>query len=229
MYARADGQVNSNSHNQNVTYDYNLYFGGKAPAVVGTHDHIADPLFVDAENGDLRVQPTSPAVDTGTKNLAPAEDILGAARPSGGGVDIGAYEQPSGAPAGSGDLYEAELGTIGRYSGAVSSARTGYTGSGFFDFHYSTTANLTLAIPRESAATYTLVVRYTNGAGVDRPLRVLVNGVEIAAALSFPATASWAEWKTVSLQAPLRAGANALRLEAGPNSGANIDSVRVTR
>lgn len=52
-----------------------------------------DPLFVDAENGDYRVSPDSPAIDSGTANGAPPADIEGTARPQGAADDIGPYEQ----------------------------------------------------------------------------------------------------------------------------------------
>ena len=52
----------------------------------------ADPLFVDAESGNLQLQKGSPCIDAGSAEGAPAEDIEGQARPSGVGVDMGAYE-----------------------------------------------------------------------------------------------------------------------------------------
>ncbi|MFC1592131.1 choice-of-anchor Q domain-containing protein [Thermodesulfobacteriota bacterium] len=50
------------------------------------------PLFVGAAGGDLRLQPDSPGVDTGTSVGAPADDIDGILRPQGAGFDMGAYE-----------------------------------------------------------------------------------------------------------------------------------------
>lgn len=52
-----------------------------------------DPLFADAENGDYRVSPDSPAIDSGTSDGAPSADIEGTARPQGAADDIGPYEQ----------------------------------------------------------------------------------------------------------------------------------------
>lgn len=55
---------------------------------------IATPsaLFINESVNDYRLSASSPARDTGTLSFAPAKDIIGAYRPSGSGVDIGAYE-----------------------------------------------------------------------------------------------------------------------------------------
>jgi len=58
----------------------------------GTGNIGDDPLFVDAIAGDLRLQSTSPCINTGTGDGAPATDFLGISRPQGAGYDMGAYE-----------------------------------------------------------------------------------------------------------------------------------------
>ncbi|MBI4557320.1 MAG: right-handed parallel beta-helix repeat-containing protein [Candidatus Hydrogenedentes bacterium] len=55
----------------------------------------ADPLFLYASFGDLRLRRDSPCLNVGTGNGAPAFDMLGVTRPQGPGVDMGAYEFPS--------------------------------------------------------------------------------------------------------------------------------------
>jgi hypothetical protein len=52
----------------------------------------ADPLFMDAANGNLRLQACSPAIDAGTSNGAPSNDLEGNPRPVNNGFDMGAYE-----------------------------------------------------------------------------------------------------------------------------------------
>lgn len=51
-----------------------------------------DPLFVDEESGDYALRYDSPCVDAGTKAGAPTTDLVGAPRPRGAGVDMGALE-----------------------------------------------------------------------------------------------------------------------------------------
>jgi hypothetical protein len=55
-----------------------------------------NPLFVNYRpdgTGDYRLQPTSPGIDAGIPDGAPATDILGIPRPRGAGIDIGPYER----------------------------------------------------------------------------------------------------------------------------------------
>ena len=65
----------------------------------GSHDIFQDPLFVNSnlEAFDGRLQSGGPAIDTGLpvgslSGLIPSDDLTGATRPSGSGVDRGAYE-----------------------------------------------------------------------------------------------------------------------------------------
>jgi hypothetical protein len=63
----------------------------------GTGNLDADPLFVDAEDGDLKLQDYSPAIDNGTNTGCPDDDIEGTERPQRGTsgdevCDMGAYE-----------------------------------------------------------------------------------------------------------------------------------------
>lgn len=97
MYARIGGECNANNKNENVTYDYNLYFVGKV-AVKGPHDLVADPQFdnpsTDRTTASFVLKRTSPAVDGGSSVAGQfsQKDILGVNRPQGSQPDMGAYE-----------------------------------------------------------------------------------------------------------------------------------------
>ncbi|MEO5731515.1 MAG: choice-of-anchor Q domain-containing protein [Byssovorax sp.] len=98
MFARPDGRPNSNYGNTSTRYDYNIYFGGTGPEVIGPNDRVIDPLFVnpstDPALADFHLRQGSPAVDTGESNSNVSGDHVGAARPQGNAFDRGAYESP---------------------------------------------------------------------------------------------------------------------------------------
>jgi hypothetical protein len=86
-----------------ILVDYNVYYGGTNLNIgVGAHDVLADPLYVSPTAAsqaqrsavDLSVKPASPAVGSGTANLAPSTDFAGNPRPGAKGYDRGAYQQP---------------------------------------------------------------------------------------------------------------------------------------
>ena len=58
----------------------------------GESNIAADPLFTSPSTGDYHLIYGSPCIDSGTTAGAPAVDFEGEARPSGGGVDMGADE-----------------------------------------------------------------------------------------------------------------------------------------
>lgn len=82
------GQEVYNSCDSSAVITYSCIAGG----YTGEGNLSSDPLFVDAANGDLRLQAGSPCIDTGTADGAPSTDILGITRPQGAGYDMGAYE-----------------------------------------------------------------------------------------------------------------------------------------
>lgn len=120
-YGRPGQATNSKYRNVNVTYDYNLYFGGKAPETKGSHDIIADPKFTapgKSPNADFRLTKSSPAIGSATSFSAVITDFTGATR-KGGAPDRGAYS--FGAAAGGGDVsapgQESPNGAAGEPSG----------------------------------------------------------------------------------------------------------------
>jgi hypothetical protein len=71
-------------------YDFNVWHGARVP-VRGPHDVVADPLLVAPERGDFAPGPGSPALGSGTAELAPALDLAGSPRPA-TAIDRGAIQ-----------------------------------------------------------------------------------------------------------------------------------------
>jgi hypothetical protein len=92
---RPGGKVTSNNRNERIRWDYNLY-PVKQNVISGPNDIVADPRFLrpdrDLMRADFRVAKDSPAVGSGTDELAQLDDVRGVARPI-GKRDRGAYEQ----------------------------------------------------------------------------------------------------------------------------------------
>ncbi len=77
------------------------FVGMDSPGVTSDHNLIIDDpltLFVDPTGYDFHLLPTAQAIDEGSPEDAPAEDIEGVSRPQGQAWDIGAYEYHEGEP-----------------------------------------------------------------------------------------------------------------------------------
>ena len=83
----------NNDFDGESTVKYSL---GRYYTMSGVGNIDADPLFVDSTNGDYRLRPNSPCINTGTNGAwtAGAVDFDGQRRiyPVGGRVDMGAFE-----------------------------------------------------------------------------------------------------------------------------------------
>ncbi len=69
----------------------NLWFGQSAPPSWNTGALAVDPMFVNAQMGDLHLKQGSPAIDKGAATSFPV-DFDGLVRPQGAAFDIGAFE-----------------------------------------------------------------------------------------------------------------------------------------
>ena len=122
--------------------------------------------------------------------------------------------------------FEAE--EAGRKGPSVAKNNGGYTGKGFIDFQEPSGEHLKWLIQSNSEGECTLSFRYAL-AGSNRPLQLKVNGKIITKAMPFMGTGSWTTWKSISAEAPLKAGVNDIRLESTGASGPNIDSLIIVR
>jgi pectate disaccharide-lyase len=125
-------------------------------------------------------------------------------------------------------------GTGTGYCSANGSRQNTYTGADggyYINLSNSSGQGITWAVSAGAAGTYNLVWRYANaGSQSATTARVLVNGVEVNAAVAFPKTATWSTWTTTAqIPVTLVAGANKIRLETTAASEfANIDWIEIT-
>lgn len=124
-------------------------------------------------------------------------------------------------------LFEENAVGFCSYSGVIDSKHAGYTGTGFIDTENAIGASITWSISAASAKTVALQIRFGNGSTSARRATLVVNGNTIKT-LDFPTNNNWAQWQTVTVDAPLTLGTNSIKLVAETDSGlANIDSLRV--
>ena len=94
-YGRIDKRGNTQDGSTRVIWSHNLFYNC---ADVLMHDGIIenDPKFVaaglKASPEGFRLQPDSPALGCGLKNVAPLVDLAGTPRPIRGSIDLGAYQ-----------------------------------------------------------------------------------------------------------------------------------------
>ncbi|MGK0545712.1 carbohydrate-binding protein [Halomonas cupida] len=110
----------------------------------------------------------------------------------------------------------------------------GFSGAGYLDMGGDVGDAAEFQVSVDLAGTYTLEVRYANGAGngADRPMTVLVDGAS-QGSLAFASTGGdpvgWENWTTTTIEVELAAGDNTIRLANEGTAGPNIDLVTVSR
>jgi len=94
----ADSGVRNNTQDKvKLDCDYNMFWGCENREY-GEHDFVAEPQFVDPDNGNFCLKPGSPGIDAGVAIKAITTDQRGVKRPQGKAHDVGAYEFEHPAP-----------------------------------------------------------------------------------------------------------------------------------
>ncbi|MNM38546.1 Arabinoxylan arabinofuranohydrolase precursor [compost metagenome] len=126
-----------------------------------------------------------------------------------------------------GTTYEAETNTT-LTNVAVETAYSGYSGSGYVNFNASTDATIQWNnVYCASSGTKNVKFRYALDTGT-RNLDVYVNGTKVISNTAFAATGSWSTWGEKTVQVPMNAGTNTVKVVTTGNEGPNVDSINVS-
>ncbi len=151
-------------------------------------------------------------------------NLTGGAAPT-GGVGAGGT---GGVTYGTEALIEEEQLGFCSVDGVVEATNLGFSGTGYANTDNAAGTAIEWAVRIGESGPYTLDFTYAN-AGADRSANVLVDEATVGTGLSFPATADWTTWSTVSTSVTLDAGYHHLALAATSAEGlANIDHVTVS-
>jgi len=133
-------EITNRSYPSSINVTYSNVKGGYE----GEGNIDADPLFVNAIEGDLHLNISSPAINSGTsKGTLVSSDFEGNPRPSGNGYDMGAYEYqflPGGVLQFSQESYN-----FNENDGSITITVTRIGGSSAVSVNYSITDNTTTA------------------------------------------------------------------------------------
>ena len=114
------------------------------------------------------------------------------------------------------------------FHGQVNNDDQGFTGAGFLNLDNMLGSYAVWLVNIPKADQYTVTVRYANGSA-DRPVNILVNNSLIFANLSFPATGSWTDWKTVSFQVAFIKGSNSFKIVgSNPSGPPDLDNISIS-
>lgn len=128
---------------------------------------------------------------------------------------------------GSGTTYEAETGTT-LTDAVIETLYPGYTGTGYVNFNaYTGSAIQWNAINNTITGTKNVKFRYAQESGT-RNLDIFVNGTKVISNEPFPATGSWSTWSEKTIQVPMNAGTNTIKVVTTGTEGPNIDNINVT-
>ncbi|PQP80183.1 glycosyl hydrolase [Paenibacillus sp. PCH8] len=133
----------------------------------------------------------------------------------------------SGGNTGSGTTYEAETETT-LTDAVIETINSGYTGSGYVNFNASTNSAIQWnAINNTVSGTKNVKFRYALESGT-RNLDVFVNGTKVISNTPFSQTGSWSTWAEKTIQVPMNANTNTIKVVTTGTEGPNIDSITVT-
>lgn len=112
------------------------------------------------------------------------------------------------------------------FDGILEDINGGFSGSSYVNLANTVGSNYTFNVAAATSGTYEIYIRYANGSANNRPVKVLLNDIEVIPSQDFLSTSGWANWNIVKLNLELSAGINAITFESITEEGAaNIDAV----
>ncbi|WP_415407800.1 PKD domain-containing protein [Sulfurovum sp. CS9] len=160
---------------------------------------------------------TPTVVGTDTLTLTVTDDD---GEPGTDSMDVIVTEDPPPPPS---TLYEAEDAEMSP-AFAISSAHSGYTGTGYVDYTGEGYVKWTVELAAEG--NYDLVFRYALGSG-NRPLHISVDSTSGGSTIDFPATGGWSTWGETRTTVSLTAGTHTIYASTTGLSGANVDHLSI--
>lgn len=110
--------------------------------------------------------------------------------------------------------------------GTISSANSGYTGTGFADTNDATGAGINWVLNSDSSTVKSFTFRYAST--VAGSANLLVDGFTVVSNIPFPSTGSLSSWEYATVYAYVPTATTKVRLEAISSSGLpNVDSLEV--
>jgi hypothetical protein len=109
---------------------------------------------------------------------------------------------------------------------------TGFTGTGFANFHGVQGASVESTAMVSTPGTYKMIIRYANGSFENRSLKILVNGKVAVDKLEFKGTGdeNWALYRTITVKdVKFKAGKNVIKLITIDEDGPNLDSITIRK
>jgi hypothetical protein len=125
--------------------------------------------------------------------------------------------------------YEAEAAST-IYLGSIETEFFPYVGGGYVELSAegSYVEWDTIGVPADGE--YTLIVKYSNASGAERPCEILVNGETMGALRFHSQFDDWHYYWNARLPVTLKEGQNSIRLQAlSADGGPNIDNIAVSR
>jgi len=171
--------------------------------------------------------PASSSLISSARSSSSIPAVISSARSSSSIAVIVSSSSRSSATAQSSLLIQESQAGFCRVDGAVDSNHAGFIGAGFANTNNAQGAAIVWAVQSSTSSRNTLTFRFANGGTANRNGSLLINGGSNGNyTVSLPATGSWTNWQTATIEVDLVQGNNIVQLSSTTAEGLpNIDSL----